>query len=112
MYVFGHIYRHGTPVGAAFNCEAPSQSAQNPQKLGWTALSVLSSPGREKELAMNLAINDACPKCRKPVRFAVIELHPIRSDLAIYNYQCVDCGPVRARIISLKVGTPSEQAVA
>ena len=30
--------------------EAPPQSAQDPHNLGWTPLSVLNSPGGEKEL--------------------------------------------------------------
>jgi len=33
-----------------------------------------------------------------------IEPHPSDSDFAIHNYHCVDFGPVRAKIISLKAG--------
>jgi len=60
-------------------------------------------PG-EEELTMIFIVDDACPKCRKPVQLATIELHPDRPGLAVHNYQCTDCGPVRARIISLEAG--------
>jgi hypothetical protein len=33
---------------------------------------------------------------------AAIELHPTRSDLAVHNFHCADCGPVKTKIISLK----------
>ena len=38
---------------------------------------------------------------------SVIEAHPTSRHLAIHNYQCVDCGPVLAKIISLKQDEPS-----
>jgi hypothetical protein len=62
--------------------------------------------GGEKELIMFLtpSIDDTCPRCRKPVKLTLIEPHPGDRDLAIHNYHCVDCGPVRAKIISLKSG--------
>src|ERR1700675_2476688 len=30
-----------------------------------------------------------------------IEVHPSRRDLALHNFQCADCGPVKTKIISL-----------
>jgi hypothetical protein len=53
-------------------------------------------------MSLTLFVDDTCPKCRKPVRLAVIELHPSRPDLAIHNFQCVDCGPVKAKVYSIK----------
>jgi hypothetical protein len=68
--------------------EALPQSAQDPHNVGWTPLSVLNSPGGEKELAMSLTIfiDDPCPRCRRPVKPVVIEPHPSYRDLAIHNY--------------------------
>jgi hypothetical protein len=43
---------------------------------------------------------------------AVIELHPNRPDLAIRSFQCVDCGPVKAKIYSLKPGAPPPELAA
>jgi hypothetical protein len=53
-------------------------------------------------MSLTLFVDDTCPKCRKPVRLAVIERHPNRPDLAIHNFQCVDCGPVKAKVYSIK----------
>jgi len=49
--------------------------------------------GGEKELTMSLTIftDDTCPRCRKPVKVAVIEPHPSDRDLAIHNHHCVEC---------------------
>jgi ssDNA-binding Zn-finger/Zn-ribbon topoisomerase 1 len=56
-------------------------------------------------------LNDPCPKCRKPTMQAVIELHPSRNDLAIHNFYCADCGPVKTKVISLTpAAQPSEVA--
>ena len=46
-------------------------------------------------------VHDNCPKCRKPTMQAVVELHPSNPDLALYNFQCADCCPVKTKIISL-----------
>jgi hypothetical protein len=62
-------------------------------------------------MSLTLFVHDTCPKCRKPVRLSVIEPHPSRRDLAIHNFQCVDCGLVKAKIYSLKPGnSPPELA--
>jgi hypothetical protein len=61
-------------------------------------------------MSLRFFIDDPCPKCRKPVKFAEIDLHPNRPDLAIYKYHCIDCGPVDAMTISLKPGQ-AEQTV-
>jgi hypothetical protein len=61
-------------------------------------------------MSLTLFVDDICPRCRKPVKLAVIEPHPTRRDLAIHNFHCVDCGSVKARIISLKSGKPPAEA--
>jgi hypothetical protein len=33
---------------------------------------------------------------------AVIEAHPSRRDLALHNFHCDDCGPIKTKIISLE----------
>jgi phage FluMu protein Com len=57
-------------------------------------------------------IDDICPKCRKSIMQADIERHPTRSDLAIQNFQCTDCGPVKAKIFALKPSDGSPAATA
>ena len=52
-------------------------------------------------MSLTLFIDDTCPRCRKSVKVAEVDLHPSRPDLAVYDYHCIDCGPVRAKIISL-----------
>jgi phage FluMu protein Com len=56
-------------------------------------------------MSLTMFIDDTCPRCRKPVKLSVIEPHPSQRDQAIHNYHCVDCGPVLAKIISLKATT-------
>ncbi len=45
-------------------------------------------------MSLRLFIDDRRPICRKPVKFAEIDVHPSRRDLAVYDYHCSDCGPV------------------
>jgi hypothetical protein len=42
----------------------------------------------------------------------VIELYPSRKDIALQNFRCADCGPVKTVVISLKPGKPSSEAAA
>lgn len=58
-------------------------------------------------MSLTLFIDDLCPKCRRPIRQTTVELHPIRSDLALHYFVCADCGPVKTKIYSLK---PDETA--
>ena len=52
-----------------------------------------------------------CPRCRKPIMQGDIEPHPSRPDLALQNFKCADCGPVKTIVLSLKPIVPhSEQA--
>jgi hypothetical protein len=63
-------------------------------------------------MSLTLFIDEPCPRCHKAVKLAVIEPHPDRLDLAIHNYHCIDCGPVRAKIISLKPDKQRERTAA
>jgi phage FluMu protein Com len=58
-------------------------------------------------MSFTLYVDDRCPKCRKPTMQAVVELHPTNPDLALQNFECADCGPVKTKIIWLKPGSPS-----
>jgi hypothetical protein len=55
-------------------------------------------------MSLTLFAVETCPRCRKPVTLSVIEPHPTNRDLAIHNFNCVDCGPVKAKIYSLRPG--------
>jgi hypothetical protein len=55
-------------------------------------------------MSLRFFIDDLCPICRQPVKVAEIDLHPSRPDLAVYNYHCMDCGPVTGETYSLKPG--------
>jgi hypothetical protein len=63
-------------------------------------------------MSFMLFVDDTCPKCRKPIKQTTIELHPTRRDLALHNFQCADCGPVKTKIISLKPEKPSAELAA
>jgi hypothetical protein len=52
-------------------------------------------------MPLTLSINDTCPKCHKPIMQAVIEPHPTRRDLALQNFECVDCGAIKTEVLSL-----------
>jgi C4-type Zn-finger protein len=63
-------------------------------------------------MSLNLFFNDTCPKCRKPTMHGVIEAHPSRRDIALQNYQCAFCGPVKTKIISLAPRKPVQRSLA
>jgi hypothetical protein len=52
-------------------------------------------------MSLILSSGEICPKCRKPLMQGVVEAHPSRRDLALHNFQCADCGPVKTKIIPL-----------
>ena len=55
-------------------------------------------------MVLQFQINEMCPKCHKPnVRLATIEPHPTRDDIALHNFNCVTCGMVKTKVISLRV---------
>ncbi len=57
-------------------------------------------------------VDDICPKCHKPITQSVIEPHPTRRDVALHNFQCVDCGPVKTKVISLEPGASRTELAA
>jgi len=63
-------------------------------------------------MPFTLYIDEICPKCRQPIWQTTIDLHPSRPDLAIHNLLCADCGPVKAKIVSLKPGVASPELAA
>jgi hypothetical protein len=57
---------------------------------------------------MQIRVHGAtCPRCERAVSLAAIERHPTRPDIALCNYQCIDCGPVLAKTLSLVPPTKS-----
>jgi len=61
--------------------------------------------------AMDLAVDDNCPKCKKSIKLAAIEPHPTRADRALHTVECASCGYVLTKILSLQPGnTPPELA--
>jgi hypothetical protein len=46
---------------------------------------------KETHPVLDLFMNDTCPRCRKPIKLAVIEQHPIRRDLVVHKFRL--CGP-------------------
>jgi hypothetical protein len=42
---------------------------------------------------MQFQISETCPRCGKPVSVATVEAHPTRTDIALYSFECLDCGP-------------------
>jgi len=59
-----------------------------------------------------LYIDDTCPKCYKPIWQTTIDRHPSCPDLAIHSFQCADCGPVKAKLVSLKSGKSVDELAA
>jgi len=63
-------------------------------------------------MSLTMFYRETCPKCHKPMMQAVIEPHPTRGDLALQNFECADCGPVRTKIYSLRPGEPPPELAA
>jgi hypothetical protein len=63
-------------------------------------------------MAFTLYVDDSCPRCRKPTLQAVVQLHPTNPNLALQNFECAACGPVRTKILSLKPGAPLREQTA
>jgi hypothetical protein len=53
-------------------------------------------------MSLNLTYNDPCPRCGKPTMHCAIEPHPSRNDIAIQDFYCGDCGPIKTVVLSLK----------
>jgi ribosomal protein S27AE len=56
------------------------------------------------------AFNETCPRCHQPIVTAFFELHPSNPDLALENFECSKCGPVKTKIILLKDAQPDAAA--
>jgi C4-type Zn-finger protein len=63
-------------------------------------------------MSLNLYFNEPCPKCGKPTMQSEIDPHPSRTDVAIQNFHCADCGPIKTVVLSLKPGKPSSELTA
>jgi hypothetical protein len=50
-------------------------------------------------MSIDLFMNDTCPRCRKPIKLAVIEQHQTRGDLSVQKFECADCGGVKTKIL-------------
>jgi len=53
-------------------------------------------------MSFDLFMNDTCPRCRKPIKLAVIEQHPTRRDLSVHKFECAGCGGVQTKILFRK----------
>lgn len=53
-------------------------------------------------MSLTFVIDDDCPKCRKPIRFAVVDLHPTRTDAAIHTLTCAYCGHAKTTVLPLR----------
>ncbi len=56
-------------------------------------------------------MDDTCPKCRKPLRLAVIKPHTTRRDLAVHKFDCADCGHVKTKILFRKQAELTDSTV-
>jgi len=63
-------------------------------------------------MPLTFYFNDPCPRCAKPMMQAVIERHPSRNDLALHNFTCLNCGPLKTKIISLNPGESAPELTA
>jgi RNase P subunit RPR2 len=60
-------------------------------------------------MSLVLSSGEVCPKCQKPLMRGIVEAHPSRSDLALHNFHCARCGPIKTKIISLKPDEPPSE---
>jgi hypothetical protein len=70
--------------------------------------------GREVESTMSFTLytDEPCPRCQKPIRQTTVSLHPSLPDIALHDYECADCGPVKTKMISLTPTNPADRKVA
>ena len=57
-------------------------------------------------------LNDPCPRCGKLTMQATIEVHPTSPDIALNNFRCAVCGPVKTKVISLTPKKPRAEIAA
>ena len=53
-------------------------------------------------MSLDLFMNDTCPRCRKPIKLAVIQQHPTRRDLSVQKFECAACGDVQTKMLLRK----------
>jgi hypothetical protein len=63
-------------------------------------------------MSLNLTYNDPCPRCGRPTMRCAIEPHPSRDDIALQDFHCGDCGPIKTIVLSLKPGKPAPKLAA
>ncbi len=63
-------------------------------------------------MSFDLFMNDTCPKCRRPIKLAVIEPHAINSDLAVHKFKCSNCGLVTTKTLLRKESKVSSNLAA
>jgi uncharacterized Zn finger protein len=61
-------------------------------------------------MPLNIAVDEKCPRCGKPITVAVIDLHPTRLDKAIESFECAGCGYVKTAVLSLRSNKKSKAA--
>jgi hypothetical protein len=50
---------------------------------------------------MLFPIDETCPRCRKPIKLATIEPHPSIPHTALHSFECVGCGSVMTKSVSI-----------
>ena len=53
-------------------------------------------------MPLDLFMNDTCPRCRKPIKLALVEPHRTRRDLSVHKFECANCGSVKIKILFRK----------
>jgi hypothetical protein len=63
-------------------------------------------------MSLMLFFNEPCPQCSKPIMQGAVDAHPSRNDVAIQNFHCADCGPLKTKVLSLKPDKPPPEMAA
>jgi uncharacterized Zn finger protein len=63
-------------------------------------------------MALTFQLSGACPNCGQRTMQSVIEAHPNLRDLALKNFRCAGCGPVKTKVLSLKPRASKSEAAA
>ena len=60
-------------------------------------------------MSLIFVADDNCPKCRKPIGFAIVERHP-KFDVAFRTVECADCEYIKTIALPLQPDDPPELA--
>jgi len=63
-------------------------------------------------MALHFIVDENCPKCRVPVRLAVVELHPELRETAVHTLKCSFCGFEKTKTFSIKAERPKSAPAA